>query len=66
MDRLLEGETETPQSIIYEAWKNTEKPIIYETSDAKGNPVLIFYLCLFSSRTTHKFPRRSLCITLTF
>lgn len=27
----------TPQSIIYNAWKNTEKPIIYETVDAKGN-----------------------------
>lgn len=30
---------ETPQSIIYSAWKNTHKPIIYETSDAKGNPI---------------------------
>lgn len=29
----------TPQSIIYNAWKNTPKPIIYETADAKGNPV---------------------------
>ena len=30
---------ETPQSVIYNAWKNTDKPIIYETADAKGNPV---------------------------
>lgn len=30
---------ETPQSIIYNAWKNTQKPIIYETADAKGNPI---------------------------
>ena len=27
----------TPQSIIYNAWKNTERPIIYETVDAKMN-----------------------------
>lgn len=27
----------TPQNIIYNAWKNTEKPIIYETTDMKGN-----------------------------
>lgn len=26
-----------PQEIIYNAWKNTEKPIIYETTDTKGN-----------------------------
>ena len=31
---------ETPQRIIYEAWKNTPKPIIYETSDAKGNKII--------------------------
>ena len=27
----------TAQSIIYNAWKNTEKPVIYETIDTKGN-----------------------------
>ena len=26
----------TPQSIIYNAWKNSEKPIIYETSMARS------------------------------
>lgn len=31
---------ETPQKIIYNSWKNTEKPIIYETADAKGNPII--------------------------
>lgn len=31
---------ETPQRIIYEAWKNTPKPIMYETSDAKGNKII--------------------------
>lgn len=30
----------TPQEIIYNAWKNTEKPIIYETADTKGNPII--------------------------
>lgn len=30
---------DTPQSVIYNAWKNTHKPIIYETLDAKGNPI---------------------------
>ncbi len=30
---------ETPQSIIYKAWKNSQRPIIYETTDAKGRPV---------------------------
>lgn len=28
---------DTPQKIIYDAWNNTEKPIVYETVDAKGN-----------------------------
>lgn len=27
----------TPSSIIYNAWMNTDKPIMYETMDAKGN-----------------------------
>lgn len=27
----------TPSSIIYNAWRNTDKPIIYETTDTKGN-----------------------------
>lgn len=31
---------ETPQNIIYNAWKNTPRPIIYETADAKGNPII--------------------------
>lgn len=29
----------TPQNIIYNAWKNTLKPLIYETADKKGKPV---------------------------
>lgn len=31
---------ETPQEIIYNAWKNTPKPILYETSDTKGKQVI--------------------------
>ena len=31
---------ETPQEIIYNAWKNTPKPILYETSDMKGKQVI--------------------------
>ena len=31
---------ETPQKIIYSAWKNTPKPIMYETSDVKGNKII--------------------------
>lgn len=31
---------DTPQSIIYNAWKDTTKPIIYETVDAKGKPII--------------------------
>lgn len=27
----------TPQQLIYEAWKNTKKPLFFERSDAKGN-----------------------------
>lgn len=30
---------DTPQNIIYSAWRNTLRPIIYETADAKGNPI---------------------------
>lgn len=31
---------ETPQEIIYNAWKNTPKPFLYETSDMKGKQVI--------------------------
>lgn len=31
---------ETPQNVIYNAWKNTPRPIIYETADAKGNLII--------------------------
>ncbi len=31
---------ETPQRIIYEAWKNTPKPIMHETSDTKGSKII--------------------------
>ena len=29
----------TPTQLIYRAWKNTPRPIIYHTSDGKGNPI---------------------------
>lgn len=29
----------TPTELIYRAWKNTPRPIIYHTADGKGNPI---------------------------
>lgn len=29
----------TPTELIYWAWTNTPRPIIYHTSDGKGNPI---------------------------
>lgn len=31
---------DTPQKIIYNAWKKTEKPILYETRDVKGEEII--------------------------
>lgn len=33
------GEKMTATELIYKAWRNTPKPIIYHTADAKGNPI---------------------------
>lgn len=42
----------TPTQLIYEAWKNTKKPIIYHTADGKGNP--IDTECIFVDPKDHK------------
>lgn len=33
-------ENQNPQDIIYHAWMRTEKPLIYKTSDGKGNEII--------------------------
>lgn len=31
---------DTPQEVIYKAWKKTKKPVLYETKDAKGKQII--------------------------
>lgn len=42
----------TPTSLIYKAWENTPKPVVYQTNDAKGNPLEV--ICHFINPKDHK------------
>jgi CRISPR type IV-associated protein Csf1 len=42
----------TPTQLIYEAWRNTTRPIIYNTSDGKGNDLKT--ICEFSDPILHE------------
>lgn len=53
---------ETPQEIIYKAWKNTERPIIYETADAKGNTQRkIIYFSVPENHPAYDSEHKGLC-----
>lgn len=43
----------TPTKLVYKAWKNTPKPIEYQTNDAKGNALTV--VCDFMNPKDHKF-----------